>query len=206
MLESQNPESQNAFAPPSSSPDSPPPASANAALAQTTPRSLTVSLALWTFVCVVSAAPSFAWGMGTIAREQYLAMVLGIGVFIALYTWADQATQKKAWRRKPAIGLTLKIGYVTRLILSVIFPIGAGLDLFCGLFSVAIVEAVLPNLRSHAGGAADFEGAVGFWGAFLITMVQGATLNVVLLGYMTLVLAVVWAFSPHTPQETIGTA
>jgi hypothetical protein len=133
--------------------------------------------------------------MGTIAREQYWAMVLGISVFIALYTWADQFTQQKTWRRIPAIGLTLKIGYVTRLVLSVIFPIGAGLDLVCGLLSVALVESVLPNLRSQPGGGDDFEGTVGFWGAFLITLVQGATLNIVLLGYMTVVLAIVWALT-----------
>jgi len=110
--------------------DSPLPASPLPTRNQTNPRSIPASLALWTFVCVVSAAPSFAWGMGTIAREHYLAMVLGIAVFIALYTWADQFTHNKIWRRIPAIGLTLKIGYVTRLVVSVIFPIGAGLDLY----------------------------------------------------------------------------
>jgi len=66
-----------------------------------------------------------------------------------------------------------------------------------------MVESVLPNLRSQPSGGADFEGTVGFWGAFLITLVQGATLNIVLLGYMTVVLAIVWAFNP-SPLKSGG--
>lgn len=191
---------ENPFAPPTSDMQAPPPSLGTAATPPRPRRTAAASLALWTFVCVVSAAPSFLWGLGTIAGTQYLAMSLGICVFIALYTWGDQFTQTAHWRKIPAVTLALKIGYTTRLMLSVIFPVGALLDVVCGLLSVAIVEAAAPNLRSHPGGAADLEGSVGFLGAFLITLVQGLVLNVALLGYMTVVLGIVLAFQrPRTP-------
>ena len=183
----------NPFAPPPATLEAPPEQPV-AAPPLRPRRPVATSLALWSFVCVASAAPSFLWGLGTIAGAQYLAMSLGIAVFIILYTWGDQATQRAGWRQIPAVALTLKIGYTTRVMLSVIFPVGALLDVVCGMVSVAIVEAVAPSLRSSPDVAANFDGSVGFLGAFVITLVQGVFLNVVLLGYMTVVLGIVLAF------------
>ncbi len=187
-------DAENPFAPPEPATEPPPPSDAKTAAEKHAPRTPAVSLAVWTCVCVVSAAPSFFWGLGTVAKEQYLAMILGVCVFIALYTWVDQFTQLQAWRRVFPVPLTLKIGYITRLLLSVVFPIGAGLDLICGLMSVGIVESILPTIRSHPGGAADMEGEVGFLGAFIITLVQGITLNFVLLCYMSVVFGILATF------------
>ena len=120
-------------------------------------------------------------------------MLLGVGVFIALYTWADQATQTRSWRHVFPVPLTLKIGYVTRMVISIIFPVGIFLDLFCGFFSVGIVQSVLPFLRSTTGDAADLDSSTGFLGALIITVVQGVVLNIVLLGYMSVVLGIIMA-------------
>ncbi len=184
----------NPFAPPAGASEPPPALSESPTVPMRKVRTPAVSLALWTFVCAVSAGPSFFWGMSTIAQEQSLAMVLGVFLFIALYTWADQFTQLRPWRHAFPVPLTLKIGYVTRIILSVVFPIGIMLDLICGFMSVGIVGAVFPTLRTHPGGAADLEGSTGFLGALLITLVQGVVLNIVLFGYMAVVFGIVMAF------------
>ncbi len=120
-------------------------------------------------------------------------MCLGIALFVVLYTWADQLTQRQAWRQLAITRLTLKIGYGTRLLMSVVFPLGASLDLICGLMSVGLVQSLWPELVEHPGGAADLEGRVGFVGALLITLVQGVVLNVALIGYMVLVLGIIMA-------------
>lgn len=156
-------------------------------------RSPVVSLATWSFVCIVSAAPSFAWGLGTIASDQILAMCTGIATFILLYTCGDLCSQTQKWRQNHQVSMTLKIGYITRIMITVIFPIGAGLDVICGLFSVGVVQAAFPQLIKHAGDAADMDGKAGFLGTLLVTLTQGIILNVVLFSFMLLVFGVVVA-------------
>ena len=120
-------------------------------------------------------------------------MCLGVAIFVLLYTWGDQLTQRQAWRQFGPTRLALKIGYGTRLLMSLAFPLGLGLDLICGLMSVGLVQSLWPELVEHPGGAADLEGHVRFVGALLITLVQGVVLNVALLGYMTIVLGIIMA-------------
>lgn len=122
-------------------------------------------------------------------------MLLGVGIFIALYTWADQATQSRSWRHVFPVPLTLKIGYVTRIVISIIFPIGIFLDLFCGFLSVGIVQAVLPSLRSPSSDSGGLESSAGFFGALIITLVQGVVLNIVLLGYASIVFGIIMAIN-----------
>ncbi|MCA9134149.1 MAG: hypothetical protein KDA45_13370 [Planctomycetales bacterium] len=179
--------SSNPFAPPTSLDE--PPVSPGGEAPPRTHRSVTLSLAVWSFVCIASAAPSFVWGLGTIAGQQIPAMCLGIAIFIALYTAGDQWTQSQAWRKTPQMAKTLKIGYATRVVISVIFPIGAGLDMFCGLFSTSIVGAITP-LASGPGEDILYDGQINFIQALLITLTQGVILNIVLLAYMLVVLGV----------------
>jgi NADH:ubiquinone oxidoreductase subunit 6 (subunit J) len=155
------------------------------------PRSWAASLAIWSLVCIISAAPSFAWGFWTIATHQIMAMLVGIGIFIAIYTCVDQLTQASRWRRHRPVSLTLKVGYATRILISLIFPIGASIDVICGLFSIGIVQTVVPSLIRNMKDGSDFGENATFLGALLVTLIQGSILNLVLFAYMLLVLAVV---------------
>ena len=147
---------------------------------------------IWTLVCVVSAAPSFLWGLSTIAGSQVLAMLTGVVIFIALYTFGDQWTQHWEWRRDKSVRLALKIGYVTRLAISVIFPVGGFLDMFCGLFSVSAVEFVTGNDVMWDVGPNESEVfGVSFLFTLITTLVQGCILNVVLFGYVLVVWGIV---------------
>lgn len=194
-------QSENPFAPPSGSNEPPPTSSRVSPVPLRKLRKPTVSLALWTLVCVVSAGPSFFWGIASIASKQLWAMLLGVGIFIAIYTLADQATQSRPWRHISPIPLTLKIGYATRIVISIVFPIGIILDLMCGFFSVGIVQAVLPLAQASRDGTADSEGSTGFLGALLITLVQGVVLNIVLFGYMSVVFGIIMAFRLRRPRN-----
>lgn len=165
-----SPEFDNPFAPPTTQdftlpaedlPTRPPPK-----------RSWLKSLGIWSAVCTISAIPSFAWGFGTIASDHILAMCTGIGLFIIGYTLADQLSQNQPWRRHPIIRRTLKIGYITRMAVSIIFPIGAGLDLYCGVLSLML-----------AGGGK----LVGFLNVLTVTLIQGTVLNAVLGLFMLVV-------------------
>ena len=183
-------QAENPFSPPSATVA--PPSPFASARPPRHDRSWIASVLLWTLICGVSAGPSFFWGLATIADQQYLAMVSGICIFIAIYTVADQLTQSRLWRHQPTMRLTLRIGYVTRLLVSVAFPIGIGVDLMCGIVSVGLVEAVIPSLNITYKGQSPTESA-GFFATLLVTLIQGVTLNVVLFGYMSLVYAIVWA-------------
>ncbi len=146
-------------------------------------RSWLTSLGIWTLVCVLSALPSFFWGYGTIAQEKMAAMSLGIATFICLYTLGDQWSQQHHWRRQRALRLALKIGYITRMVISVVFPVGGFLDLWCGLLSVNIAVHTLPWLPPGL----DLPHSADFLTVWAITMIQGCVLNVVVAAFVLLV-------------------
>ncbi len=165
-------------------------------------RSPLASLGLWTVVCAISAAPSFYFGYGTVAREHIAAMCTGIALFIALYTFADQHSLRHSWRQSRNVALTLRIGYITRVLISIVFPIGASIDVICGLMSIGIVETVFPFLFDQPSERVSIARSAGFAGTLLVTLVQGVVLNVVLFGYMVVVLGIATLARPQsTPAE-----
>ena len=133
----------------------------------------------WLVVCTLSALPSFFWGMA-ITEGQIAGMVCGILVFVVGYTLLDQRTASRPFRQKATVRRTLKIAYGTRIAISILFPIGAYLDLFCGFISLSLTQHIA---------IAEFTTAdsMQFGGTFLTTLVQGAVLNVVLGCYALLV-------------------
>lgn len=188
--EPEYPEPKNPFAPPSSAVYLEPQA-ATASPQTRAHRSLKFCLMIWALVCTVSAAPSFIWGLNTIATDQAIAMLIGVSIFIAGYTLLDFLTQDYRWRQSPTTRLTLKFGYATRMIISVIIPVGGTLDVVCGVFSVQLSQLILP--AAIAGNWEQMESdSVGFLGALVITLVQGCLLNLVLAAYMLVVFVVIF--------------
>ena len=129
-------------------------------------------LLLWTIVCVVSAAPSFAF-----ARVQFdhRAMVVGICVFICIYTAISSTAAFGRLYRRPFMRRTMYIGYGMRMLLSLAVPIGMRADIFPGALSLGFVENAL-RIDPRT-----------FLGTFLTTCVQGTLLNVILLIFMSMV-------------------
>lgn len=136
--------------------------------------SLSRTLVRWLVVCTVSAIPSFFFGM-IVTESQVAAMAIGILVFVAGYTWLDYGTATRSWRRNRRMRRTLRITYGTRIAISILFPLGAYLDLICGVVTMTITGSQLN------GPALDFVAAL------MTTLVQGCVLNVVLAFYGLLV-------------------
>ncbi len=150
-----------------------------------TPATILRRFALWTVVCCISALPSFLWAAHEFDRY---AMVLGVFVFICIYTAATCTDAFEQFHNRPHIRKTLYAGYTTRMLLSLAFPIGMGLDLWPGMISVQIVQGILP--QNHRG----------FTGTLLITAIQGAILNAIVGVYMLFVYALLRYFSKPLPE------
>lgn len=148
------------------------------------PASLTKVAVRWFLVCSVSAAPSFFLGQGA-SNGQFAAMTLGVFVFAVGYTLLDYKTASTRIRQKRLISITLRVVYVTRMLLTLFFPIGMTVDLLCGVLSLGATEFLFGSTAVQT-----------FPGAFLTTLTQGVVLNVVLAIYGLLVIGVIMLFSP----------
>jgi hypothetical protein len=134
--------------------------------------------AKWLLVCGLSAIPSFMFGAAA-TRGQYGGMLLGILAFVAGYTWLDRYTATRHWRRDSKTQRTLRVAYGTRIALSVLFPIGAWMDVILGATSV--------HLYYLASGEHIDNESFGVVDTFLTTLIQGCLLNIVLVIYMGIV-------------------
>lgn len=150
-------------------------------------------LVLWTVVCGISAAPSFLWGQ----EFNRAGMVAGVAWYILLYTWASGTKTYDRISRRPFIRRTLKIGFGTRLAISILFPIGMVVDLIPGMISLDLVRAVFHAVLGPAPYAGQFaspaptrvfDDLLEF--SFFTTLVQGALVNLILFVYMLLVYGV----------------
>ena len=131
-------------------------------------------LALWTVICAVSAAPSFALAAREFDRG---AMIVGVALFILAYTAATSTAAFERFHNRPFVRRTLYIGYGVRLALSLAFPLGVGADMLPGILSLRVVEELGLNTRSFAGTLAA-------------TIVQGALLNALIFLFMATVYAI----------------
>lgn len=130
----------------------------------------------WTLVCGLAAVPSFVLG-AIYTSGQFIGMLMGVVVFIAAYVGADIATQGTIWRRNETIRKTLMATYGFRMFISIVFPIGFYMDMFCGVISIPVTQFLLhKNMKLDVGDRAD----VGVAEAFVATLIQGVSLNIVL--------------------------
>lgn len=181
---------------------------ADAQVGPVEPPSLSWVISRWTLVCVISAVPSFLWGLSTIANQQWLAMILGVATFIVGYVWLDVHTAKWDWRQNSRWTSVVRIGYWTRIVCSLVLPVGMFLDLWCGMLSFGIAEFIWNVARSlfGGGGFGVQEGQQqSFLFCYVMTLLQGVTLNVFMAGYMLVIagfIAIGRSFQRlNTPRE-----
>ena len=172
----------NPYSPPASAVESPLPAEAGVDDSAAT-ASMSRTAVRWLTVCSLSAIPSFVFGMA-VTGGQLAAMLSGILLFAIGYTVADYRTAGFAWRRRPIIRRTLKIAYGTRIAISLLLPLGAYIDIACGVVSLGLTESLTGE------GLATFDSAssMSFFPTLLTTLVQGVLMNVVLAVYALVVL------------------
>jgi hypothetical protein len=155
---------------------------------------------LWTIVCGISAAPSFA-----LASDRFndAAMVVGVCLFIAAYTAVTGTSFFQRLRRLPFVRRTLYIGYGARLALSLLHGTAflvawsgapswwlfALVDVWPGVLSIELVQ----NLFGREPET--------FVGTLLTTLIQGTLLNAIVLVFMLVVYGLQRMFLTPPPVE-----
>jgi hypothetical protein len=156
-------------------------------------------LMLWTAICAVSAAPSFVLAMmAEPGRFDLAGMITGILTAIAIYTWATGTPFVASLQASRRAARALRIGYLVRMFLSALFPLGMIIDFWSGVLSGSLVDVVAGGTitRSIQSGA-----RVGFGITLSVTLLQGVVLN--LFGFMFM--WIVYLLLPRRlDTETIG--
>ena len=156
------------------------------------PASLPRTATRWFLICGISCLPSFFWGlMGLDAA--LLGMITGVLLFAIGYTALDYGTRFREFRKNPTISSTLKVVYGTRIIITILVPVAAYLDLVCGMGAVVLSQAFLGEF-GYSGDLA----VQTYIGATVTTLIQGFILNFVLLIYASLILLVRFLFRVMT--------
>ncbi|MCA9124401.1 MAG: hypothetical protein H6822_32025 [Planctomycetaceae bacterium] len=151
------------------------------------------ALGRWTLICGISAAPSFFWGCALHSEFGHiLGMICGIVVFILVYTAVECTHYYHQIITRPHLHRTVLIGYGTRILISVIFPIGLAIDVITGMLSVALVGNIWPTDSAELS---EMGSAASAFSVFLTTLVQGVLLNIVLFCYMVCVYALLTILS-----------
>ena len=161
------------------------------------PAGLTVLFLKWLFVCAVSATPSFIIAYGIDESDgstKVLAMLCAILIFVLGYTIAEKTKYAQALLNKSMVRTTAWIGYGTRILMTVIFPVGFTADMITGMFAISISGALTGWSESDLHGDSN---QVFAW-YFLTTIIQGILLNIVLFGYMLFVWLIAIAISSAT--------
>lgn len=121
-----------------------------------------------------------------------IGMVTGVFCFVMGYTlfewtpFVQRLMQDRIFRRSATIG------YSTRIGISVLFPVGGALDICLGIASVSSAQYLVQIFYPSAGGMGfSMQGnALSFFFSFTATIIQGALMNVVLLGYLGVVFGI----------------
>jgi F0F1-type ATP synthase assembly protein I len=131
-------------------------------------------LLLWSFIGSVSAAPSFIWA----SSEFHIgAMITGVAIFIVGLTAITVTPWFERFRRRTHVRTTLYWGYGTRLVVSILFPLGMAIDLWPGLLAI--------GLAAQLGLPDD-----GFGATLVTTLLQGTMINAIILIYMTCIFGI----------------
>jgi hypothetical protein len=140
---------------------------------------LTIRLAKWTFVCFLSAIPSFLWALSLhSSEEQILAMAVGVFIFSLLYAILEGTHYVQILLKDSAIRGLAYFTYGCRLGCSVIFPIGMILDCVPGMYAVDLIETFYGAYSPQSS---------PFSQVLLTTLLQGVFLNVILVGFMSII-------------------
>lgn len=156
------------------------------------PASLPRTATRWFVICGISCLPSFFWGWMAL-DAAFLGMVTGVVLFAIGYTALDYGTRFRAFRKNPTISSTLKVVYGTRIIITILVPVAAYLDLVCGMAAVTISQAFLSVLGFSREMVIE-----SYIGTTVTTLIQGVILNFVLLIYGALIMLVRFLFRLFT--------
>lgn len=144
----------------------------------------------WLVVCGIAAGPSFYFGggLGGFRAPEVLGMIFGILIFVAGYSAIEFMPQIQSAMAQRVKRRATRVAYITRMGISILFPIGVFVDLYCGIVSVSISGLITggehPLASREAGSVLP---SVRFFSYLLTTLIQGTLLNILLFAYMLIV-------------------
>lgn len=169
------------------------------------PLKLEHSIVKWLIICAISGGPSFFYGamVGEFRLSASLAMLGGIVTFAILYVLLESTefVRRKLVDRR--LRRALWFGYGTRMVISIVFPL-AFVDVFCGIISVQIGEALFGIAVGPSTEVEKANGALVFAQFYFTTLVQGVILNAVLAAYTLIVYAICIATMQKHPGQIPG--
>jgi hypothetical protein len=115
-------------------------------------------------------------------------MIFGILIFVAGYSAIEFMPQIQSAMAQRVKRRATRVAYITRMGISILFPIGVFVDLYCGIVSVSISGLITggehPLASREAGSVLP---SVRFFSYLLTTLIQGTLLNILLFAYMLIV-------------------
>jgi predicted membrane protein len=129
------------------------------------------------FTCAGCAIPSLIWSQDF----DLAARLLGVAMFAIASAIVVITFTYEQWVQDENVRTAIRIGYGTRLTLSLLFPLGMAIDLFPGMLSLSIAGL------DGAGRGASFALVLR------TTIVQGILLHVILWLFIAIVLPIVRA-------------
>lgn len=139
--------------------------------------SLPRTIVRWTVVCCIAAAPSFILGFD-VTEGRAGGMIAAILTFICLYIAADLISRHWPIRSVIAVRRTLIFVYVSRIVVSCIFPAAIYLDMVTGLVMSSLIGAPMGQFRNVENTGVS-ELAL-FWLTYRMTFVQAILMNILL--------------------------
>lgn len=126
----------------------------------------------WSFICVVSAGPSFFLGLAVTNADVacIVAMILGIAAFIFGYATLDTRPIWRRWMSTPILRTSIITAYTIRCVVSVLVPVGMANDMMIGMASVSVGTVGKWFENSPTQGMSSVF-------AFATTIVQGTLLS-----------------------------
>lgn len=143
----------------------------------------------WLIVCSIAAGPSFFFGagMGNWRLPEVLGMIAGVLAFAAGYSAIEFLPQVQAAMTQRVKRRATRIAYITRMGISILFPVGIFIDMYCGIVSVGFANVIVGGNGLGFGGAGFESPILRFLTFLLTTLIQGVLLNIILFAYMLIV-------------------
>lgn len=133
-------------------------------------------LLVWGGICGISALPSaFAAGFSGFDR---VGMAAGVACFVASYVWLTGTAWFAGFLKRPFILRSIEIGLGLRFLISLLFPVGFIVDFVPGIVAVGIIDSAFGYPGQTPGDEIPGASSYSFLMTLLITLMQGAFLQI----------------------------